>query len=365
MASERSAVRHLILTTQKGLAPAPFPPRRDIDFAHAVSAPPSELTLFHDVLWTRQDRISCFVARIGGGPRGRLGAHVLRALLRAALAVHPAGRALDLSLQAFQEAGLEVPVDAAVASLSSTTGEATFGAFGAGAAVHLASAGGWSAVAAPAGNAAHLSAGDRCRLSVGGSPPGTDGETDVAALARETVAGRLDAAAVVIGLHALSEGRGRVFVLSNDVAEIGPVLSEIEEHLVDRGVRREALAGLDVALDELLTNVVLYAYRDGQTHEVAVELRLDGDTLSIEIRDDGTPFDPTEAAPPPDLDAPLDDRPIGGLGLHFVRTVFDTLEYRRVGGWNVLTLSKTLGAARSQDGPGHASGIGHAVRTIL
>ncbi|MDP4025130.1 ATP-binding protein [Methylobacterium sp. NEAU 140] len=337
MASEAAEIRRLVRATQRGLIPAQFPPRRDIDFACLGPSAGPDATLFHDAFWARRDRFACFVVRIGGGTRGRLGAHALRALLRAALRVYPADRALDLSLRAFRETGSEAPVDAAVTCLSPGTGAAMLAAHGAGLALHLEAEG----AERGAGPRAQLAVGDLCWLSIGDCPrPVGDGDRDAADRVRAALAGRAGAVAAAVALRDLRPARGRVFVLSNDVAEIGPLLAEVEEYLLAEGVRPEALAGLDVALDEVLTNIVLYAYGDGQAHEIVVRVEADRTGLTVEVRDDGLPFDPTAAAAPAALDADLDDRPIGGLGLHFVRTLFDTVAYSRARGWNVLTLSR-------------------------
>lgn len=68
-------------------------------------------------------------------------------------------------------------------------------------------------------------------------------------------------------------------------------------------------------------------------------LRLDGGILEVELEDDARPYDPT-AVPHPDIDAPIEARPIGGLGIHFVREMMDGFAYRRSEGRNVVTLTK-------------------------
>ena len=62
----------------------------------------------------------------------------------------------------------------------------------------------------------------------------------------------------------------------------------------------------------------------------------EADTVTIEIVDDGPRFDPLEDAPLPDPDAPLEDRPVGGLGVHLVRTMMDEISYRYQDGKNRL-----------------------------
>ena len=96
---------------------------------------------------------------------------------------------------------------------------------------------------------------------------------------------------------------------------------------------------VNLILEELWLNVVNHGHEDG-FHEVEIELTSEAESLTIEITDDGKPFNPLNEAPAPDVTASLEDRSMGGLGLHLVRTLMDELRYRREGGRNHLTLVK-------------------------
>ena len=96
---------------------------------------------------------------------------------------------------------------------------------------------------------------------------------------------------------------------------------------------------VNLALEELWLNVVNHGHDSG-LHEVEIELTSEAEALTIEITDDGKPFDPLQDAPKPSVNAPLDDRPIGGLGVYLVRTLMDEMEYKREDGKNRLTLVK-------------------------
>lgn len=102
-----------------------------------------------------------------------------------------------------------------------------------------------------------------------------------------------------------------------------------------------ALYALNLALDEVVTNVVLYAYEGQAPGEVEVEVRVAGKELSAQVRDAGREFNPLEVSPP-DLDAPLQERELGGLGIHLVRSLMEGLEYRREAEKNVLTMLKRI-----------------------
>ena len=94
---------------------------------------------------------------------------------------------------------------------------------------------------------------------------------------------------------------------------------------------------ISLVVDELAQNIVDYAYNDTPGDvEVAVTSR--DETVVIEITDEGKPFDPLTEAPDPDLTSPIESRPIGGLGVHFTKTLMDDVEYRRESGQNRLRI---------------------------
>ena len=97
---------------------------------------------------------------------------------------------------------------------------------------------------------------------------------------------------------------------------------------------------VNLVLDELSVNIVSYG---GDASEIEVSLDTDAEEVRVEICDDGAPFDPLTEAPEPDLDAPLEDRPVGGLGIHLVREMMDELHYSRQGGKNRLAMVKRKG----------------------
>lgn len=96
---------------------------------------------------------------------------------------------------------------------------------------------------------------------------------------------------------------------------------------------------VNLVLEELWLNVLNHGHDDG-CHEVLIRLVSEDESLTIEISDDGKPFDPLEDAPIPDTVGELGDRKIGGLGIHLVRTMMDELEYKREEGKNHLILVK-------------------------
>lgn len=102
-----------------------------------------------------------------------------------------------------------------------------------------------------------------------------------------------------------------------------------------------ALYAMNLALDEVVTNVILYGYDDPRGQEIAVRIECVPGELRANITDGGREFDPL-TVPRPDLDLPLEKRALGGLGVHLIRSLMDRVEYARVDGKNVLTVKKGI-----------------------
>jgi serine/threonine-protein kinase RsbW len=123
------------------------------------------------------------------------------------------------------------------------------------------------------------------------------------------------------------------------VQNLPRLISPASEFARKHGFTKERISELELALEEAVTNICLYAYGD---EKGPVEVRYfyedDGDTLIVEIRDSGKPFDAL-AAPSPALTGDLEDRELGGLGVFFIRTLTDDVEYHYSEGENVLRMA--------------------------
>jgi anti-sigma regulatory factor (Ser/Thr protein kinase) len=99
---------------------------------------------------------------------------------------------------------------------------------------------------------------------------------------------------------------------------------------------------LNLALEEIVVNIICYAYKN-ETKDEQIILRLThtDSQLSFIIEDTGIAFDPT-AVTPTDISLPVEDRRIGGLGIHIVRQIMDEVEYHRIDNINQLQLTKIL-----------------------
>ncbi len=134
----------------------------------------------------------------------------------------------------------------------------------------------------------------------------------------------------------------RRIIMKNEMSEVsrmrGFFFSVCREHDIDE----ETAKSLNLAIEEWVANVINYAYPKGTRGHVELTAEISGGLLTLVIKDHGIPFDPT-GYDDIDVEAELDDRPIGGLGIYLVKTIMDTMAYRRTpDGYNVLTLTKKL-----------------------
>lgn len=128
--------------------------------------------------------------------------------------------------------------------------------------------------------------------------------------------------------------------LAADLASVTSFLDESQAFIDACGLEGRAAYATELALEELLTNVVKYAYRGApdDSRRVVVDVRVGADGVAVEVADRGDPFDPT-AERLDDLPESLDERRVGGLGLRLVRTFARDVAYRREGGRNVVTVT--------------------------
>ena len=129
--------------------------------------------------------------------------------------------------------------------------------------------------------------------------------------------------------------------LCNRPAEIARAQDQLEQFAAAHHFTDQKLHEVQLALEEHLANILHYGYADGGEHQIQIGIRLTDADLRIQVQDDGRVFNPLEH-PSPDLSLPLDQRPIGGLGIHMIRNSLDGLEYRREDGKNILVMIKRI-----------------------
>ena len=127
--------------------------------------------------------------------------------------------------------------------------------------------------------------------------------------------------------------------ISNQLSELDRLHQALADFCGRHGLSAKVARDLNLAVEEIVTNIITHGYSDDRDHRISVHLNLEPGELKVDVEDDGQPFNQLEA-PAVDTTTPLADRPIGGLGIHLVRKVADGLEYKRLGGKNILTVKK-------------------------
>jgi serine/threonine-protein kinase RsbW len=131
-----------------------------------------------------------------------------------------------------------------------------------------------------------------------------------------------------------------VLKLRNDLEEITRLSEQLELFCEQHGVSTNTLMALNLSLEEAVTNVINYGF-DGGEHVIDVELVVADGAVLATITDDGKEYNPL-ARQDPDVDAPLEERRIGGLGVLLVKKLMDEVTYARDGGRNVLAMRKQV-----------------------
>ena len=99
---------------------------------------------------------------------------------------------------------------------------------------------------------------------------------------------------------------------------------------------------LNLILEEYITNLINYGYNDEQIHEIEIEIIKEDEHLKLIVTDDAGPFDLTETPENTEIEKPVEERRIGGLGIHFIKTLADKIEYQSNKGRNRLVIIKPL-----------------------
>lgn len=147
----------------------------------------------------------------------------------------------------------------------------------------------------------------------------------------------------IVEQPASSDDLDRVDVnITSDVSELERLAGVVDTFVADHGFPTKIAFNLNLSLDELITNIVSYGYTDGEAHDIQVSLTLQDGYLITRIVDDALEYDPFVEAPEPDLEAGVDERPIGGLGVFLVKELMSRTSYERLGSTNVTTLWQSV-----------------------
>ena len=129
--------------------------------------------------------------------------------------------------------------------------------------------------------------------------------------------------------------------IHNRLLELDRIADAVEAFGEAHALPHKLRFKIRLVLDELLTNIINYGYSDEDEHLITVTMGQEGARLRFVLEDDAKPFNPL-LVQSPDLEAPVAERKIGGLGIHLVRVIMDRVAYERIGDTNRLILEKDI-----------------------
>jgi sigma-B regulation protein RsbU (phosphoserine phosphatase) len=129
--------------------------------------------------------------------------------------------------------------------------------------------------------------------------------------------------------------------IKNEIEEIGKAVLRFEKFAEKNQLPNEVVSVIQIVLEELLSNTINYGFADDRRHEIKMKVRISIKNIRLTIIDDGIPFNPLDSKTP-DIAPPLEQRKIGGLGVHIVRTMMDSVFYERVGNKNKVVVVKNI-----------------------
>ncbi len=135
------------------------------------------------------------------------------------------------------------------------------------------------------------------------------------------------------------ESQGISINIKNKLVEITSAIEQFESFGIEYNIPNAIIQKFNIAFDELLNNIISYGYNDEREHTIEVEIELRGERLIIILTDDGVPFNPFKKDPP-DTMLSVEERGIGGLGIHIVKSLMDEYDYKRNVDKNIITLVK-------------------------
>ncbi|SCA63475.1 Serine-protein kinase RsbW [Chlamydiales bacterium SCGC AG-110-M15] len=123
--------------------------------------------------------------------------------------------------------------------------------------------------------------------------------------------------------------------------QLHPMMDHISDKAAAAGFDEKEVQSIQLVAEEALTNIIKYAYPESDEGNLLILCsKKKNETFEIRLEDQGPPFNPFAELQEADLETPVEDRPIGGLGLLMIQTVMDQLEYKRENDTNIVIMSK-------------------------
>ncbi len=130
----------------------------------------------------------------------------------------------------------------------------------------------------------------------------------------------------------------QVIHIRNDLNELERVNTLISDLKSPWRLSDSLQFNLELSLEEIISNIIHYGFPDEKEHNIEIYFEQEDKVFTVRITDDGIPFDPLQKTAEGELDKPLEERQIGGLGIHFVRELSNKMEYKRKQDKNILTI---------------------------
>ena len=133
----------------------------------------------------------------------------------------------------------------------------------------------------------------------------------------------------------------KTLTIVNQIEQLEEMAKALEALSEEWNIPMDIMLSLNLVLEELITNIIFYGYPDKTEHKIIVRFSLDNKIFQMQIEDDAIEFNPLNVVKP-DLDEAIENRKIGGLGIHFARQLTDKITYKRFDNKNILTLTKNI-----------------------
>ena len=125
----------------------------------------------------------------------------------------------------------------------------------------------------------------------------------------------------------------------NETDQVHVAMQQFEAFAEDHAIPMPMVMKINIVLDEIISNIIKYGFPEEDKQELHIRLTMREKDLSMIIRDNGMPFNPFQTTPP-DLSKSVEEREIGGLGIHLVRQLMDDFSYRREQDSNIVEMTK-------------------------
>ncbi|MBI9067047.1 MAG: ATP-binding protein [Salinivirgaceae bacterium] len=130
--------------------------------------------------------------------------------------------------------------------------------------------------------------------------------------------------------------------IKNQLSEIKKIVEVIDVLSADWNISAKMNNHLNLVVEEIVSNIIFYAYSDKNEHEIIIEFAKQKNSITIQITDNGKHFDLIKYHGNVNVNAKVEDRKIGGLGIHILKKLVDEIEYKRMGNLNVIKLVKCI-----------------------